>query len=409
MAIERTHAAERSKLAERVRVLHVIPQLRPGGTEHALLRLIRGLGEEAFEHRICATRGFDPEFAGQHGVSEKLVVAGRFDEAFQFPLFRLTRIIRAFKPHVVHSRNWGGIEAIVAARLCGVPNVIHSEHGYEVDSLEGMPLRRRLFRRAVYPMTDAVFTNTRELRDYHSKQAWTRCEKIRVIQNGVDTARFSPQPGVRLNFRKELGFSDDCLVLGSVGRLVAIKDHRTLLKSAALLVARGIDVRVLLVGAGPEMATLQCQAQETQELAGHVSFLGASDQVAALMNAMDVFVLPSLGEGMSNTILEAMASALPVVATRVGGNTELIDDGRNGFLFSPGDAAGLANIIEQKLRDAVSRFRFGVAARQKAATQFSLERMIARYRDLYVGLAARRDSKATALSHDSIGSPSGAL
>jgi sugar transferase (PEP-CTERM/EpsH1 system associated) len=381
--------ADPPKPTERLRILHVIPQLRPGGTEYTLLRLIKGLGEETFDHRICATRGIDPDFAAEEGVAGKVFVAGNPDQAYQFPFFRLARIMRAFRPHVVHSRNWGGLEAVPAARFSGVPVVIHSDHGYEMDSLTGFPLRRRLFRRLAYAMTDVVFTNTKELRDYHAGQVWASSERIRVISNGVDTAKFAPQPAVRLRKRQELGLSEESVVLGSVGRLVKIKDYGTLLKAASLLIERGVDVRVLLVGAGPEMATLQKQAREIDHLLGRVLFAGASDRIPEYLNAMDVFVLPSFGEGMSNVLLEAMASGLPVVATRVGGNTELIAEERTGFLFSPGDVAGLADLLHQRFHDGASRQRLGVAARQRAISEFSFERMVREYRNLYMELAAR--------------------
>jgi glycosyltransferase involved in cell wall biosynthesis len=159
----------------------------------------------------------------------------------------------------------------------------------------------------------------------------------------------------------------------------------------------------LVVGQGPELPALQRQARETVELSNRVVFFGASDQVEELFNAMDVFVLPSLGEGMSNTLLEAMASALPVVATRVGGNPELIDDGLDGFMFTPGDAVGLADIIERALLDGASRERFGAAAREKVVQEFSLQRMVANYRDLYTSLATRRGIGIARLGRDSVG------
>jgi sugar transferase (PEP-CTERM/EpsH1 system associated) len=381
----------RTNSRERVRILHVVPQLGSGGTEHTLLRLMNGLGEEEFEQRICATRGFDAEFAARYNVSDKLVAAGESTQSFQFPLFKLRQIIRKFRPHIVHSRNWGSIEAIPAAKMSRVPVAIHSEHGYEVDSLKGMPLRRRVFRRAVYAMTDAVFANTRELSRYHARQAWTESERIRVIRNGVDTKRFSPNQAARARLRRELGFSDANFVVGSVGRLVAIKDLGTLLRAAAILVQRGVDAKALIVGQGPELRNLERQAQELPELAGRVAFFGPSDRVFEVLNALDVFVLPSLGEGMSNTVLEAMATGLPVVATLVGGNPELIGDGRDGQLFSAGDFADLARILARMWSDRGLRERLSAAARHKAVAEFSLNQMIAQYRDLYTGLLVERN------------------
>lgn len=389
-ALPARQAERQRKDCMRLRILHVIPQFMPGGTEYTLLRVIRGLGEEEFEHRICATRAIDAKFAAQQGMTGKLFLAANGNGGAQFPLFRLHRIMRTFRPHIVHSRNWGGIEAIPAARAARVPIAIHSEHGYEVDSLEGLPFRRRAFRRAAYALADSVFTNSEELRTYHARQAWFPPTRLRVIYNGVDTVRFAPRPAVRLRMRQELGLPADSIVLGSVGRLVTIKDHLTLLKAAATLIRQDVHLRVVVVGAGPQAEVLQNYVADDTSLADRVIFTGASDNIPDLLNAMDIFVLPSLGEGMSNTILEAMACALPVVATRVGGNPELVEEGRTGFLFAPGNVAALAANIQTLSKNDALRREICAAARDRVVALFSLEHMIAEYRSLYRELALRR-------------------
>jgi sugar transferase (PEP-CTERM/EpsH1 system associated) len=375
-----------------LRVLHVISYMGRGGAEMGILKLIAGLGE-GFEHRICTTRGFDADFVRSSISEEKMYVAGSSDLKLQFPLFRLARILRQFRPHIVHTRNWGAIEAVLAAKLTGVPVVIHSEHGYEVDMFAGLLMRRRIFRRAAYAMTDAVFAVTRELRDFHARQAWVRPEHMGVIYNGVDTQRFAPCREARIAMRKELSLPEKSFVVGAVGRLVPIKDHRTLLKAAALFSGSGIDVRVLVVGSGPERERLQSQA--TGALEARVYFAGDSNRVPELLNAMDVFVLPSLGEGMSNTLLEAMAAGLPVLATNVGGNPEIIEDNVNGSLFTPGDAQWLADRLNLMARDPALIHQLGTAARNRAIESFSLSRMLENYRNFYLDLAARRRVAAT--------------
>lgn len=372
----------------RLKILHVLNQMGTGGTEHTALNVVAGLNDPQFEHRFCVMRNLDHEFALSKNLGVQPFIAGGRDAWFF--VFRLARIMRAYQPHIVHSRNWGAIEAIPAARLARVPVVIHSEHGYEVETMRGLPKRQRLFRRAVYPMADAVFTVTQELRDYHAGQAQIAPEKIRVIQNGVDTDRFAPNPAVRQAARRKLGLDPGTVVIGSVGRMAPIKDHTTLLKAAAAAISRGVDIRVLLAGSGPELERHRNTVAERPELAGRVLFLGATESVPEVLNAMDFFVLPSLLEGMSNSILEAMASGLPVVATRVGGNPELVADGATGWLFSRGDVSELAGRIEQLARENELRCRFGDAARKRAEQHFSLRLMIERYRGLYLELARRR-------------------
>jgi glycosyltransferase involved in cell wall biosynthesis len=281
---------------------------------------------------------------------------------------------------------------VAAAKLAGVPAVVHSEHGYEMDMFAGLPMRRRLFRRAAYVMTDAIFAVTRELRDFHARQAWIRPERMGVLYNGVDTQRFSPSKETRIAMRKELSLPEESFVIGTVGRLVPIKDQQTLLKAAALLSRSGIDARVLLVGSGPERERLQGQAAGALE--GRVCFAGDSSRVPEMLNAMDVFVLPSLNEGMSNTLLEAMACGLPVLATSAGGNPEIIEDNVNGCLFTPGDVEWLANKLKLLARDPTLVHQLGTAARNRAIESFSLSRMLETYRRFYLDLAARRQVAA---------------
>jgi glycosyltransferase involved in cell wall biosynthesis len=301
----------------------------------------------------------------------------------------LARIIQSYKPHVVHSRNWGALEAVPAARLAKVPAVVHSEHGYEIGGLAGLPRRQRIFRRVAYSMTDAVFTVTEDLRDYHARQAGVAVERIRVIANGVDTVRFAPHPEKRLRVRRDLGIPPDAFVAGSVGRLVKIKGHDTLLNAVQQRRATGSEAWVLLVGAGPELERLQ-QIANGPLLAGRVVFAGASDQVSDLLNAMDVFALPSLGEGFSNTLLEAMACGLPSLATCVGGNSEVM--GREGlrWQFAPGDFEELAKHLEVLERDAGLRKAVGLFARERAVTRFNLDLMMNSYCNLYTSITERR-------------------
>jgi sugar transferase (PEP-CTERM/EpsH1 system associated) len=373
-----------------LRVLHVIDRLDMGGTEYVILKVMAGLGSGEFDHRVCAARGYNAQLPHLQKMREKIFVAGRNESKFQLLLPRLARIMRNFRPHIVHSRNWGAIEAIPAARLAGVPVAIHSEHGYIPSTASGLPARQRIVRRAAYAMADAVFCVSEELRNYHTRQAWLAPEKISVLHNGVDTTRYSPQPDLRRAARERLQISDSTLVLGIVSRLVPIKDHTTLFRAAARLQDRKIDVRVLVAGSGPEQQRLEAQVQASAALAGRVDFLGASENVPEIINALDIFVLPSLTEGMSNTILEAMSCSIPVVATRVGGNPELVQEGRTGQLFTPGDDAQLAAQIELLAGSAELRRDFGAAGRRRVLEDFSLDQMLANYRALYRNLAARK-------------------
>lgn len=381
-----------------LRIMHVLDRLDLGGTEKAVMKLVRGLEPETFEHYICALRGATAT-PGEWASGVTVLSPGQKGTAFQFNVPRLVRLMRTIRPVIVHSRNWGGIEAIVAARLARVPVAVHSEHGYELEMASGLPLRRRLLRHAVYRAADAVAVVTNDLRHYHAAQAWWKPDAIEVLYNGVDGQEFSPQPQVRDAVRQRYGIPLDALVVGSVGRMAPLKDFSTLLKAAETLVPDAPNLHVLLVGAGAELSSLQSYVANSPQLAGRVAFPGKVDGVGDLLNAMDIFVLPTLMEGMSNTLLEAMAVGLPVVATRVGGNPEIVAEAECGYLFPPQDVPELVSQLRTLLGDPRLRAGFGRAARERVLRHFSLEQMLRRYRELYTGLAVRRQAAWASTSY----------
>jgi sugar transferase (PEP-CTERM/EpsH1 system associated) len=371
------------------RILHVLNRLDAGGTEYAALRIINGL--EEFEHAICVTRGVSPAWSSSGCRVRAIFTVGDVAHDRQLLLPKLCQVMKSYRPDIVHSRNWGAIESILAARLAGVPVVIHSEHGYELDQLGGLPLRQRLFRSLSYAFADAVFAVSRQLRDFHAQQSWRGRQKLRVIYNGVDPSRFARPDGATHRKRSAWGIPAGRMVVGSVGRMVRIKDYQTLLQAADLLLSSGLDLQVVLAGDGPERPRLEQWARNSTLLRERVTFLGAIQDVEAVLPAFDAFVLPSLAEGMSNTLLEAMACGLPIVASRVGGNPELVDDGSSGLLFTAGSTRELTDKLASVVTDRGLRERLGAEARKKAQLEFSLSRMLTEYRKLYLDCAGRHN------------------
>ncbi|OLB98577.1 MAG: hypothetical protein AUH30_07440 [Candidatus Rokubacteria bacterium 13_1_40CM_68_15] len=368
-----------------LRIVHVVPTLDVGGLENGLVNVVSALPE--FAHAVVSMAPLGA-FAQRLPRDVPVMTLGKpAAEPMRLAMFRLFSVLRRLEPDLVHSRNWGAIEAVPAARLAGVRAVVHSEHGREVADPEGLNTRRNRFRRLLAPWMDHVVTVSSDLRQWLRETVKLPEDKLLVIPNGVDTQRFSPAG--RPEGRQALDASDDTIVIGTVGRLNGIKDYPTLLTAFAEVARRADHVTLVFIGDGPQRAALEAMATALG-IHARVRFLGERTDVPRLCAGLDVFVLPSIAEGMSNTLLEAMAAGRPVVATGVGGNPELVEDGVTGTIIPAGDPAALTKAIDGYLWDSGLRTAHGEAARRRAVTEFGLVSMASRYRDLYRWLAERK-------------------
>ena len=364
----------------RTRILHVLYRMGTGGTELALQRLLSGLDPGKFEHTVCTIAPFAsvPQIAGVRYVSLERSSGNPGLLVWQF-----LRLFKAERPDIVHSRNWGAIEAVIAARFAGIPHVIHSEHGRDIHTMHGDPWRRRVFRRLCYTFADEVFAVSRELQEHYAAEIHVSTSRLKVIPNGVDSRRFRPDPEARKRMREQLGLGSDVIVLGTIGRLDPVKDHYTLLAASQRLLAQGVALRVVIVGDGPEHKALSEKIAASRRLRNAVTLAGESATPEDWLNSFDIFALPSLSEGMSNTLLEAMATGLPAIATHVGANPDLIDDGKTGFLVEVRRPEALANCALTLCADAKLRSLFGANARRRVESEFSFQQMLDRYSKLY--------------------------
>jgi sugar transferase (PEP-CTERM/EpsH1 system associated) len=375
-----------------IRVLHVVEALGVGGgVENGIANLIAHLDATRFEHILCAVFHLGPQVERYPAERVRLVCLGQRQRRLSIQVGPLARLIRELRPSIVHSRNWGALEAVFAARLARVP-AIHSEHGVEMDPA-AEPRRRAWLRRAAFSMAQGVFAVSDQLRGMLTARTGFPADQIGVIRNGVDTARFRPDASARARFRAGLGIGEDEFCIGCVGRLNRIKDYPTLLRAAALFAASGAPWRVLIAGSGAEEQPLRQMAAGIPALAGRVSFLGTSNRIPDFLNAVDAYVLPSLCEGISNSLLEAMATGLPVIASETGGNPEVVA-AESGLLFPVGDAAALARHLELLYASPELRRRLAREALRRVAEHFSLDAMTEKYDELYCRLAGRKESFA---------------
>jgi sugar transferase (PEP-CTERM/EpsH1 system associated) len=359
---------------ERILVAHVIHTYALGGMEVGISHLVRNASPDVghavvcLSHRSPTHRPLPPgtpvlELRKPPGHSARFVR-------------RVAAALRELRPSVVHTRNWGGMDGIVAARLAGIRAVAHGEHGWGVDDPRGTSRKRILVRRFLQRWVREYTCVSEDIRRWLEAVVRVR-RPVARIYNGVDTVAFRPRGEAREG-GGGLGIPEDAFVVGSVGRLDPIKNFPAFVEAARRLGARA---RFVLVGDGPERARLESLA------GGAVKFLGEREDVPDLFRAFDLFVLPSLNEGVSNTILEAMASGLPVVATRVGGNVELVEEGRTGTLVPPGDAGALEAAVRRYLDDPALARAQGAAGRARVLERFGIDAMVRGYEAVYRRLA----------------------
>lgn len=377
-----THARTRDIQDRRPLIAHVIFRLAVGGLENGLVNLINRTPQ--YRHAIvCLTDYTDFHRRIRHDAVSLHALHKREGHDYAV-LLRLWRLLRALCPHIVHSRNLAALEAQLPALLAGVRGRVHGEHGRDVHDLDGSRTSHRWLRRAFRPLVRRYIPLSRDLERYLRDDIGVPEPKIAQIYNGVDAARFHPA-GERAVLPD--GFAPPgTVVIGTVGRLAAVKDQITLVRAFITLLEREPQLRtrarLVIVGEGE----LRTQARALLEQSGLTALAwlpGARDDVPELMRAMDVFVLPSLAEGISNTILEAMASGLPVIATRVGGNGELVAEGATGMLVPAAQPAILAEALAIYVDDEALRRRHGAAGRARVEREFSMEAMVARYVEVY--------------------------
>lgn len=358
---------------KRIRIVHVLHSFDTGGLEKGVATLVQNASPDMEHVIVCLSKTGDS--ARLLPPATKLAALGKSEGNSLRFIWRLSKTLADLSPDVIHTRNWGGMDGILAARIAGIDNVIHGEHGWGVEDPNGTDIKRRLIRRFCSRWVKGYTCVSRAMASWLARQV--RVSKpITQIYNGVDANEYRPAADGR-KIRSTLGLPEKAFTIGIVGRLDPIKDHLTLFSAFAAVRKTYPQTQLLVVGDGPERARLEGAA-----LPG-IHFLGNRPDVPDIMKAMDLFVLSSINEGISNTLLEAMASGLPVIATRVGGNPELVDEGRTGMLVSVKDSTAMANAIQCYITHPELCRAHGKSGRERVLEGFSMETMVAAYEGVY--------------------------
>jgi glycosyltransferase involved in cell wall biosynthesis len=380
----------------KIRVLRLFSRLNIGGPAIHVILTTAGLDRERYESHLVVGHEGEREgnffnLAKEKGIPFTLIPSfvRRIHPILDLiTLARLLRLMKRERPDVVHTHTAkAGALGRLAARLAGVPVVVHTFHGSVFQGYFGS-LGSRIFQfieTALARLSDAVIAvSPRVARELEQRKVAPK-EKIEVIHLGLELDRFEQVSKHRGELRQELGIGPGVSLLGIVGRLVPIKDVPTALEAMPRVLDSMPDVVLLVVGDGPERERLESMASQLG-LATHVKFLGFRYDLERIYADLDVALNCSLNEGTPVALIEAMTANVPVLATRVGGTPDLLQEGKLGRLVPPGDPNLLADRIIEILSDHQRAAVVSFEARRRVLTGFSLPRLLCDLDVLYTRL-----------------------
>lgn len=366
-------------------VAHIVYHFGTGGMENGMVNLFNHMPAERFRHVVIALAGY--------GDFRKRITAQpvEFHDLGKRPghdyswMPRLYKLFSKLRPDILHTRNLNAMEAQFVGAAWGVRGRVHGEHGRDMYDIDGTNWKYNLMRRAVRRITHQYIAVSKDLENWLRDTIHVPDSRLTQIYNGVDSVKFHPRQGDRPSVAPHEFFEGASCVIGSVGRMAAVKDYPTLVRAFIELCRRAPEsagLRLIIVGDGPARA--ECQGMiDAAGLTRQALFPGDRSDTPDWLRTFDVFALSSKGEGISNTILEAMATGLPIVATRVGGTPELVEEGENGLMWTPGDADSLVEILAEYVGDPNRRQREGLMARSRVERRFSWPVAAAAYQAIY--------------------------
>ncbi|WP_372627670.1 TIGR03088 family PEP-CTERM/XrtA system glycosyltransferase [Arsukibacterium sp.] len=380
-----------------VHVCHILWSFRTGGLENGVVNLINQLKPDEFRHSIICLTDYDAAYYQRITQQNVQIYCLNKRPGHDLRSFwRCFKLIRQLKPDVCHSRNLAAMEYQLPAMLARVSQRVHGEHGWDLTDLAGQNKKYVMLKRLFKPIIQRYIALSREGLNYLQHRIGVSAERITLICNGVDTERFQPATRSTSTLPATLAESDR-LIFGSVGRIAAVKNQQLLIAAYIALcqqhAAFKANTALVVIGDGPTRTELQ-QQLAAAGLAEQSWLPGDRSDIATILPGLSVFVLPSLAEGISNTILEAMACGLPVIASNVGGNPELVSTEPKeaeqpateptGWLFNSNNQSQLQQLMLQ-CQQAPARLKIlGDNARACAEQKFSLDTMVSAYRRLYL-------------------------
>jgi glycosyltransferase involved in cell wall biosynthesis len=360
-----------------MRVLQIIPTLVRGGAEKQLVMLAAHLPRDQFDVHVCVLTHDGPYHEELRRQEIPVTVIGKTWKLDPVAYWRLRDLIRRLRPDVVHTwifaANCYGRAAAISA---GVKHIVAGERCVDLwKAWYELAIDRFLAR-----WTSRIVTNSSGVLDFYVQRGLPS-EKFVVIPNGIEAAAANVDAS-RHELLSELKLAEDVKLIGAVGRLWPQKKYKDLIWAAELLRAARGDTHLLIFGDGPQREILRKFAEDVQ-VDSHVHFLGERQDVPRWLHHFDCFWLGSGYEGQSNSLMEAMMAGVPVVASDIPGNRDLVVHDQTGFLVPVGDAGEFARKTNMILDNPDLARRFGSQARERMTTEFAVAKMVTRYADLY--------------------------
>jgi sugar transferase (PEP-CTERM/EpsH1 system associated) len=372
-------------------VVHLTYILDFGGLESLMVERINRMPADKYRHAVIALTKYT-DFSKKITRPGVQIFALDKQPGPSFGLhLKLWQLLRELKPAILHTYNLSAIEYAPTALLAGVPVRINGAHGRDADDPTGSNRKHNFLRRAMLPFYDCCYANSADLVAWNRAVIGVPAHKSRLLANGIDADKFQPRAGAQRS--APIPFGPECTVIGTVGRIQAVKDHATLVDAFIALRARlpqaAAKLRLAIIGTGPLLPALQAQV-DAAGLADAVWLPGARMDVADILRGLDIFAMSSIAEGTPGSALEAMATGLPVVGTRVGGIPEVIDDGVTGFVVPPSDPEAMAAALERYVLEPALGVAHGAAGRERVQRKYNMAAMVAAYESLYDSLCERK-------------------
>jgi len=369
---------------EKINILHIYQNSKIGGVQQQLLSLLKAYSRERFNPIFCCLG--PKEEIGKEIEETKIgfiplnkLRYNRFSPGIVLELYRL---MKKKQIHVVRTHRYrSNLYGRLAAFLAGVPVIIASVHdNYRTDKRP----KRRIMNRILSKITDKIVAVSENVKEDIIRYDSIDPSKIEVIPNGIDVERFNPEKNTT-DIRKEFSLEEDDIVIGFIGRIVPAKGLEYLLNALPYLKEEFKSIKLLIVGEGSLVEELKERAKKNNIL-DNILFIGRRRDIPEILASINIFVMPSIAEGLPNALLEAMAMGKPIVTTEVGGIPEIVKNGFNGLLVPPRDTLSLSKAIKELISNDRLAAKLGQAARDLVHDNLSIKAIAQKWQSLYLSI-----------------------